>query len=124
MMYRSFVDLVFIMLCALAVIVAQSITLRGLKVDPVDVGAEGAESLPGGEPVVLVVGEADVAVTDTRFDDVPSALASIPGPAPIVVVPESDGISHHRVVAVWWELHQSGHRVDLGVRAPEPEHAP
>jgi hypothetical protein len=116
-MYRSFVDLVFIILCALSVVLTESVSLRGLKTDPVDVGAEGAMRLPLDQMSVIVVGEGDLTIDGNRFGRLEDALASIAAGKAVVVGPESDVVSHHRIVAVWWDIHRTGRHVELGVRA-------
>jgi hypothetical protein len=116
-MYRSFVDLVFIVLCALAVVLTESVSLRGLKTDPVDVGAEGAARLPLDQMGMIVVGEGHLAIDGDRFDRLEDALGAIAADKAVVVVPESDTVSHHRIVAVWWDIHRTGRHVELGVRA-------
>lgn len=117
MMYRSFVDLVFIVLCALAVILSQSVSLHGLKADPVDVGADGADRIPLESMGMLVVGAEDVAIGGTRFPVLDDALRSLEATQGVVVIPESDAVSHHRIVSVWWDVHRTGRHVELGVRS-------
>lgn len=122
MMYRSFVDLVFIVLCALAVMLDQSVSLRGLRADPADVGSGGTQEISVDEMEVLVVGDGGFGIAGTEYPDAESALAALAPDVPVVVVPESDAVSHHRVVATWWAIRRTGRHVELGVRA-EPEGA-
>jgi len=117
MMYRSFVDLVFIVVCALAVVLTQSVTLRGLKADPVDVGAEGSSRIPLESMKMLVVGADHLAIDDARFESVEHAIGALQDGQGVVVIPESDAVSHHRIVGVWWDVHRSGRHVELGVRS-------
>ena len=117
MMYRSFVDLVFIILCALAVMLDQSIAVRGLRADPADVGNGGTEEIALEDMEVLVVGEEAFGLGGEEYADAGSAVAAAGPDAPIVVVPESDSVSHHRVVETWWDIRRTGRHVELGVRA-------
>jgi hypothetical protein len=116
-MYRSFVDLVFIVVCALAVVLTQSVTLRGLKADPVDVGAEGSSRIPLESMRMLVVGPDHLAIDEMRYESVEGAIGALDEGQGVVVIPESDAVSHHRIVGVWWDIHRSGRHVELGVRS-------
>ena len=116
-MYRSFVDLVFIILCALAVLLDQSIAVRGLRADPADVGSGGTEAIALEDMEVLVVGDEAFGLGGEEYPDAGSAVAAAGPDKPIVVVPESDSVSHHRVVEVWWDIRRTGRHVELGVRA-------
>ncbi|MSQ90753.1 MAG: hypothetical protein EXS01_05080 [Phycisphaerales bacterium] len=118
MMYRSFVDLVFIILCALIVVLAEAGTdsLRGLSADPADVGDQGTHELDDGGFEFLVVSEVGFIVRDTHFTKVADALNLLDPGLAVVVVPESSLLSHDRVIGAWWEARQSGRHVELGVR--------
>ncbi len=118
MMYRSFVDLVFIILCAVIVVLAELDTdvLKGLDANPADVGSNGAHSIAIEEMQVLVVSEDFYTIEGVRFVDISAALQTLAQDAPVVVVPESSDLSHERVIAAWWQVHQTGRHVELGVR--------
>lgn len=117
MMYRSFVDLVFIVLCALAVMLEQSISVGGLSAEPADVGNGGVRDIPLEDMEVLIVGESSFGLGGAQFGDAGSALAQVGPEVPIVVVPEGNGVSHHRVIEAWWDIRRTGRHVELGVRA-------
>lgn len=117
MMYRSFVDLVFVILCALAVMLDQSIAVRGLRAEPAAVGNGGTEEIALEDMEVLVVGEEAFGLGGEEYADADSAVAAAGPGVPIVVVPESDSVSHHRVVETWWDIRRTGRHVELGVRA-------
>jgi hypothetical protein len=118
MMFRSFVDLVFILLCAVVVILTQSVPLKGLKADPTDVGDGEANSIDSGVTEVLIISDDWIGLNGERFDALDVAvrrLSSDPG-AITVVVPEHADVSHHRVIRAWWDLKKTGRHVELGVR--------
>lgn len=117
MMYRSFVDLVFIVLCALAVILERSVELRGLRADLADVGEGGTAEIATEDMEPLVVCEDRVQAAGRDFPGVPAALSAIPPGAAVVVVPAGESVSHQRVIAAWWEVRRTGRHAELGVRA-------
>ena len=117
MMYRSFVDLVFIILCALAVILDRSVELRGLRADLAGVGEGGTEEIALADMEPMVVGDDSVHLAGRDFPGVPAALAGLRPEATVVVVPASDAVSHQRVIAAWWEVRRTGRHAELGVRA-------
>lgn len=123
MMFRSFVDLVFIMLCAVVVILTQSVPLKGLKADPTDVGNGEAHSIDSGVTEILVVSDEWIGLNGERFEALEAAvehLSSDSG-ATVVVVPEHADVSHHRVIRTWWDLKRTGRHVELGVRPESGE---
>lgn len=118
MMFRSFVDLVFIMLCAVVVILTQSVPLKGLKADPTDVGDGEAHSIDSGVTEILVVSDEWIGLNGARFDSIEAAMKRLSNEsdATTVVVPEHADVSHHRVIRAWWDLKKTGRHVELGVR--------
>jgi biopolymer transport protein ExbD len=123
MMYRSFVDLVFIMLCALTLVLTQSISLKGLKANPADADAAQSGSITAHRIQVVVIAEEWMGVDGEKFNDVQSLLGRIDPAAQLVVVPENAEVSHHRVMEAWTILRRSGREVELGVRPSKEEGA-
>ena len=97
-MYRSFVDLVFIMLCALTLVLTQSISLKGLKANPADTDAAQSGSITAHRIQVVVIAEEWMGLDGEKFNDVQSLLGRVDPAAQLVVVPENAEVSHHRVM--------------------------
>ena len=118
MMFRSFVDLVFILLCAVVVILTQSVPLKGLKADPTDVGDGETSSIDSGVTEILIISDDWVGLNGERFDALEAAMERLSNESDTttVVVPEHADVSHHRVIRAWWELKRTGRHVELGVR--------
>lgn len=121
MMFRSFVDLVFILLCAVVVILTQSVSLKGLKADASDIGDGESHSIDSGTTEILIVSDEWVGLDGQRYDTVEAAIGRLSSDpdTTTVVVPEHADVSHHRVIRTWWDLKRAGRHVELGVR-PEP----
>jgi hypothetical protein len=126
MMMRSFVDLVFILLCATVVLLTQSVTLKGLKADPTDIGDGDAHTIDSSRTEILVVSDEWVGLGGAKFSTPDAALASVAQDpdVTVVIVPEHADVSHHRVIGTWWDLKRSGLHVELGVRPENPEQRP
>lgn len=118
MMLRSFVDFVFILLCATIVLLTESVALKGLTADPTDVGDGDAHAIDANRTEILVVSDEWLGVGGERFTAPESAVARLSQDrdVTIVIVPEHSSVSHHRVIGTWWDLKKTGRHVELGVR--------
>lgn len=115
MISRSFVDLLFILLCAAIVMLANSSPLRIADADPAKAAGGGSLDLAGRDLRLLVVGESDLWLDEALLPQ-GSALASAFSSADrVVIVPRSAAVTHHRVIEVWSELQAVGIAADLGV---------
>lgn len=121
MMARSFVDLVFIILCAVIVLLTESVQLQGLDAAPAGVGDEAAHEVALDEMEVIVVADDWYGCAGERALSVDGALRLAPRDAAILVVPESSAVSHHRVIGAWWDIRSRGRVVELGVESASDE---
>ncbi|MDA1106170.1 MAG: hypothetical protein O2855_06210 [Planctomycetota bacterium] len=118
--FRSFVDLVFVVLCGLVVVLQESVELKGLTVDAVDMLEGVTHDIAMDTPGVLVVGDEWYAANGEHYPALPDAIAAASSASSgevIVVVPVDEKISHERVLSTWFAVTQSGHRAELGVTA-------
>ncbi len=118
MNYRSFVDVLFILLLGSIVMLSQSIQLDALELSPAEVGSGGASSLRADEVRLVVVGENGLELDGERFAGTESLGRSIGFDEPVLLVARRARVSHERVMTVWSELESLGFEVSLGV-APE-----
>ncbi len=115
MINKGFVDLLFILLCGAIVMLAQSVRLGSIPSQPADAGA-GASRVDGEETVVMVVGSDWVALEGRRFPGVFEASGAMGG-GDVVVVPADREVAHHRMVAVWNSITETGRIARFGVIA-------
>lgn len=115
MINKGFVDLLFILLCGAIVMLAQSVRLGSIPSDPAKAGT-GADPVDGGETVVMVVGSDWIALDGRRFAGVPEASGEL-GDGDVVVVPADREVAHHRMVAVWNGIADTGRIARFGVIA-------
>ena len=122
-MLKSFIDLMFILLCASLALLSRTIYVGESEAEAAQIGGGG----PSGESRLIAVvvaadslsisGEpvADSAALAERLADEIDATA--------VLVPEGDGVSHHRVMEVWAALRDANVTAKLAA-APKPEATP
>jgi hypothetical protein len=111
---RSFVDLLFILLCGAVVMLANSVPLRLADASPAKVAGGGRLDLAGRTLRVLVVGP-DRLRLDGEAVSPEAAVAALGQDDRAVLLPESTAVTHHRMLAVWSRLRGAGIDADLGV---------
>ncbi len=118
---RSFVDVLFILLCGMIVLLSESIRIGSLEVDPAELGSGGIDRLTAEEVNLLVVDDKQLLFEDQSFQDIAAYLAAskqLPG---ALLVPRHAEVSHHRMMRVYDTLTEQGIDVRFGV---EPTQAP
>lgn len=116
-MYRNFVDLCFIMLCALVVVLEQSVELRGLRAAPAELDEAASHAVAMDSPGVLVVGDGWFGAAGGKHGALSDALDALTGSARVIIVPEGRGVSHEVVMTAWWGAVARGFQSELGVSA-------
>lgn len=114
MISRSFVDLLFILLCGAVVMLANSVPLRLADAAPAKVAGGGRLDLAGRTLRVLVVGE-DRLRLDGELLPPEAPLPTFRDEDRVVLLPEGVAVTHHRMLAVWSDLRGAGIEADLGV---------
>lgn len=114
MISRSFVDLLFILLCGAVVMLANSVQLRLADAAPARVAGGGKLDLAGRSLRVVVVGE-DRLQLDGEPLPADELAASLSERDRVVILPETELITHHRMLAVWSRLRSIGIDAALGV---------
>ncbi|MEM6259653.1 MAG: hypothetical protein AAGI37_15345 [Planctomycetota bacterium] len=112
---RGFIDVLFILLCGAIVLLSQSLPLGELDAAPTRVGGGGVSAISADAAVIVVVDDDRVWLEDgTPTDErlLPSQLAADAFP---LLVPAAEGVSHHRVLAVWDTLRHAGVTAGFGV---------
>ena len=120
--YKSFIDLLFILLLSTIVLLMQSVHVGSLDVSPAEVGVGGVSRVKASEVRVVVITEEGLKLDDRVWPDAEQLAEQVaPGDTALLIGGSPDG-QHHRVMRVWSRLQESGVRVKLGVK-PEPEGA-
>jgi len=121
MNYRSFVDVLFILLLSAIVMLAQSFQLGGLDMAPAKVGAGAVSPLQADDVRVIVVQEEALLLDEESYSNVARLSRSLAPADPVLLVAASPGISHQRVMSVWSAFKEQGRDVRLGVAPDDPD---
>lgn len=117
--FKSFVDVLFILLLGTMVMLTQSVQVGAVDTVVARLGAGGVSPVNADEVRVIVVGEDDLRL-DGRAGSLQELARSIRAPQPVLLVTANREVRHHRVMAVWSALRQRGHNVMLGAE-PVPD---
>jgi len=120
-MWRSYVDLLFILLCSALVLLSRSMPVDVVRGAPATSARGDVSPSPAR---VAWVGVDHVWVGNERYDDLDSLRSLAATPEPVVLLPRDGSVSHQRVLDVWSTLREAGRPVMLGVRRAEPEPEP
>lgn len=113
----AFLDFLFILLLATLFMLSRSSQLGALDAQPAKAGAGHAAAVHSSDVVPLAV-TADALIfkgqTYATLDDLPPH-ARPEAHGTILLVPHTDDLTHHRLMAVWTQLMDRGWPVQLGV---------
>ncbi len=115
----SFIDVLFILLCAVIVMLIDTAHLGSLVADPADVSPKHAAAAGLSEEQLVAVDAQSFQVEDQTFGDLGALLLALDADRPVLLVSASDEVTHHRVVWVWDQLVASGFETRLGVEREE-----
>lgn len=115
MISRSFVDLVFILLCGAVVMLANSVQLRLADAAPARVAGGGSLDLAGRTLRVVVVGEETLSIDGEEIAALEALVARVAQRDRVVILPQAPEVTHHRVLSIWSRLRAAGIEADLGV---------
>jgi biopolymer transport protein ExbD len=118
--FKSFVDVLFILLLGTLVMLTQSVRLGALDTALARAGAQGTSAVRADEVQVVVVAEDAVFHEQRPWSD-PAALAAHLGQGrPVLLITSDRDVRHHRVLEVWLALRDRGLDVKLGVEPSPP----
>lgn len=121
MITKSFIDLLFILLCATIVMLTQSVQVGTVSTAPAEVDGDQLAEHDKPEMRVVVVGSESLYLDGEPVARAAEIAPQIDPRAMAVVMPRDDGLSHHRVMAVWSDLRELGVDAQLGaVQEDEP----
>jgi len=115
---KSFVDLLFILLCSTIVMLSRSIEIGAVEINPAKVGSGGVSEVRADDVRVVSVNQLTVSLAgDTdkviEFEDVAKAAAAAGTDKCILLSAASEEITHHRIMQVWSDLIKAGQKVKL-----------
>lgn len=120
MISKSFIDVLFILLCATIVLLSESVHVGAVATEPARIGSGGIDPVQQEDVRIVAVGPSYVNLDDQRLDMPLPRITNVAGmddrQACYVVVPAEKGVAHQRVMDVWSELQQQGVDVRLGAK--------
>ncbi len=121
MSYKSFVDVLFIILLATLVMLTQTVNLGAVDTAVAKIGPGGLSPIRADLVQVVVVSQDTLQINGTTWREIDSMGAVIRPQDPVLLVTANAQVSHHRVMGVWSDLHQRELDVKLGARPADPD---
>ena len=113
--YKSFIDLLFILLLSSIVLLIQSVHVGSIDVAPAEVGFGGVSRVQANQVQVVVITKRGLKLEDREWADARKLAERIPPGDTVLLIGSHDGVRHHRVMRVWSQFQESGVDVKLGV---------
>jgi biopolymer transport protein ExbD len=115
---KSFVDLLFILLCGTIVMLSRSVEVGAVEINPAKVGSGGVSEVQADDVRVVSVNQDGITVSDgsdgvVEYDNVVSAADSLGKDKCILLSASADGVTHHRIMRVWSGFVKAGFNVKL-----------
>ena len=115
---KSFVDLLFILLCSTIVMLSQSIQVSSMDIAPAKMGSGSLSEVSADDVVLLAVYESkcEIVTEDGRtqqFSDVRQLQSIIPPEKCLLLSAADENISHHRIMSVFSQCVDIGYAVKL-----------
>lgn len=116
MSYKSFIDVLFIILLATLVMLTQSVQLGAVDTALTTLGAGGISPVSADDVQVVIVGQESVQLDSTSWQTLDELGAALRTNDPVLLVTADADVSHHRVMGVWSALRERELDVKLGAR--------
>ena len=115
---KSFVDLLFILLCSTIVMLSQSIQINSMDIAPAKIGSGGLSEVSADNVVLLAVHESKCEIVTEdgqvrRFSDIRQLQSTIPQERCLLLSAGNENISHHRIMSVFSQCVDIGYMVKL-----------
>jgi len=115
---KSFVDLLFILLCSTIVMLSRSVEIGAVEINPAKVGSGGVSEVQADDVRVVSVKQFTVMLSDNsdgvlEFDDIAKAAVAAGTDKCILLSAATEEVTHHRIMQVWSDLIKAGQKVKL-----------
>ncbi len=116
MNYKSFIDILFIILLATLVMLTQSVQLGAVDTALTTLGAGGISPVSADDVQIVIIRQDEVELDGTTWKTCDELGKVIRPNDPVLLVTADTDVSHHRVMHVWSELRDRDLDVKLGAR--------
>ncbi len=120
MSYKSFIDILFIILLATLVMLTQSVQLGAVDTALTTLGAGGISPVSADDVQIVIIGQDQVQLDGTAWQTCEELAKAIRPRDPVLLLTADAEVSHHRVMRVWSELRERELDVKLGARPRPP----
>jgi len=115
---KSFVDLLFILLCGTIVMLSRSVEVGAVQIDPAKVGSGGVSQVKADDVIVVSVNEHGVSMPskngeEIKFESIDNAATQVPSDKCVLLSAATDQVTHHRIMHAWSGLVKAGKQVKL-----------
>ncbi len=119
--YKSFVDVLFILLLSTMVMLTQSVQLGAIDTVIARLGSGGISPISADEIQVVVIGEEELQLAGRTWARIDELVQEVRPEDPVLLVTADGDVRHHRVLSVWSALVERGLDVKLGARPARPD---
>ncbi len=120
MSYKSFIDILFIILLATLVMLTQSVQLGAVDTALTTLGAGGISPVSADDVQIVIIGQDQVELDGTTWQTCDELGNAIRPHDPVLLLTADAEVSHQRVMRVWSELRERELDVKLGARPKPP----
>ncbi len=120
MSYKSFIDILFIILLATLVMLTQSVQLGAVDTALTTLGAGGISPVSSDDVQIVIIGQDQVELDGTTWQTCDELGNAIRPHDPVLLLTADAEVSHQRVMRVWSELRERELDVKLGARPKPP----
>jgi biopolymer transport protein ExbD len=114
MIYKSFVDVLFILLLGTIVMLTESVHIGAVDVELLRLGSGGVSPVRVDEVELVVVSDEALHHGDRSWSEPGELARQLPAWSPVLLVVADRDVPHHRVMSVWSALSAEGLDVSLG----------
>ncbi|MCP3903427.1 MAG: hypothetical protein GY715_07300 [Planctomycetes bacterium] len=119
MNYKSFVDVLFILLLGTIVMLTQVVSVGAIEAELLKLGGGGVTPIRGDDIEMVVVDDDVIRHREDAWEDVDALAEALPADAVVLVVVAHGDVRHHRVMKAWSDLAAHGLDVRLGAEPGE-----
>jgi biopolymer transport protein ExbD len=119
--YRSFVDVLFILLLGTLVMLTQSVQLGAVDTALAKLGADDISPVRADEVQVVAVGAETLLIDGETLPSIDALLQRLRADDAVLLVTAEADVRHHRVLDVWSALRKHISDVKLGAKPVDDE---
>jgi len=117
--YKSFVDVLFILLLGTIVMLTQVVSIGAVEAELLELGGGGVTPVRGDDIKLVIVDDDVLRHGEGTWTDAAELTGTLPPDAVVLVVAAHGDVRYHRVMEAWSELAESGLDVRLGAEPGE-----